>query len=135
MRRTIRLFLQPTTKQAEILLRILPEYDDCFKAVCAVGWQKRCNNGVKLHHETYWTLRTDYTSQMCSCCGDTHRYNCQTQSGFVCRNCGFELNAELKAARNIARQYLAQRRHVHFRRAAVSQPIVSAVRLGASPAL
>jgi len=25
----------------------------------------------------------------------------------VCRNCGFELNAELKAAWNIARKYLA----------------------------
>ena len=48
-----------------------------------------------------------YTSQICSCCGDTHRYNRQTQSGFVCRNCGFELNAELKAAWNIARKYLA----------------------------
>ena len=60
MRRTIRLFLEPTTKQAEILLRTLPEYTDCFNAVCAVGWQKRCKNAVKLHHETYWRLRTEH---------------------------------------------------------------------------
>ncbi|WP_134390911.1 hypothetical protein [Methylacidiphilum sp. Yel] len=60
MRRTIRLFLEPTTKQAEILLCTLPEYTDCFNAVCAVGWQKRCKNGVKLHPETYWTLRTEH---------------------------------------------------------------------------
>jgi putative transposase len=48
-----------------------------------------------------------YTSQTCSRCGHVHRSNRRSQSHFVCRVCGFELNADLNAARNIARKYLA----------------------------
>jgi putative transposase len=48
-----------------------------------------------------------HTSQACSRCGHVHRSNRRSQSRFVCRACGFELNADLNAARNIAGKYLA----------------------------
>jgi len=48
-----------------------------------------------------------HTSQACSRCGHTHRSNRRSQSRFLCRACGFELNADLNAARNIALKYLA----------------------------
>jgi IS605 OrfB family transposase len=48
-----------------------------------------------------------HTSQACSRCGHVHRSNRRSQSRFLCRACGFELNADLNASRNIARKYLA----------------------------
>ena len=48
-----------------------------------------------------------HTSQTCSSCGHVHRSNRRSQARFLCRACGFELNADLNAARNIARKYLA----------------------------
>jgi IS605 OrfB family transposase len=48
-----------------------------------------------------------HTSQACSHCGYVHRSNRVSQSRFLCRACGFELNADLNASRNIARKYLA----------------------------
>jgi putative transposase len=66
-----------------------------------------------------------HTSQMCSCCGHTARNNRRSRGRFVCRNCGYELHADLNAARNIAAKYHAS----GARRAAgglpVNQPIVS----------
>ena len=47
------------------------------------------------------------TSQRCSKCGYTARSNRKNQSLFVCGACGFSLNADLNAARNIAWKYLA----------------------------
>ncbi|MER3556427.1 MAG: hypothetical protein C4331_19395 [Meiothermus sp.] len=47
------------------------------------------------------------TSQRCSRCGHTHRSIRRSQSRFLCRACGFELNVDLNAARNIAWKYLA----------------------------
>jgi IS605 OrfB family transposase len=48
-----------------------------------------------------------HTSQACSRCGYVHRSNRVSQSRFLCRACGFELNADLNASRNIARKSLA----------------------------
>lgn len=48
-----------------------------------------------------------HTSQRCSKCGHIHRSNRRSQSRFVCRNCGFELNADLNGSRNIAHKYRA----------------------------
>jgi IS605 OrfB family transposase len=48
-----------------------------------------------------------HTSQCCSRCGHIHRSNRHSQSRFKCRNCGFELNADLNGSRNIAEKYLA----------------------------
>jgi putative transposase len=53
------------------------------------------------------TIDPCYTSQTCSRCGYVHRSNRLSQSRFLCRACGFELNADLNAARNIVRKYLA----------------------------
>jgi IS605 OrfB family transposase len=52
--------------------------------------------GVDPHH----------TSQRCSRCGHIHRSNRHSQSRFKCRNCGFELNADLNGSRNIVEKYL-----------------------------
>ncbi|MCX6023875.1 MAG: transposase [Chloroflexi bacterium] len=48
-----------------------------------------------------------HTSQQCSRCGYVHRSNRRSPSRFVCRECRFELNADLNASRNIAQKYLA----------------------------
>jgi len=48
-----------------------------------------------------------YTSQKCSKCGHTEKANRRTQSEFGCRKCGFTLNADLNAARNIRANHLA----------------------------
>ncbi|HXT36757.1 MAG TPA: transposase [Chloroflexota bacterium] len=54
-----------------------------------------------------------YTSQTCSACGHCERANRQSQSSFRFCRCGFALNADHNAARNIAY------------RAAANQPMVS----------
>lgn len=48
-----------------------------------------------------------YTSQKCSRCAYIHRGNRKSQSVFLCRQCGYELNADLNGAKNIAEKYLA----------------------------
>jgi putative transposase len=48
-----------------------------------------------------------HTSQKCSCCGHSARTNRRSQSIFKCRQCGYHLNADLNAARNIAAKYRA----------------------------
>ena len=48
-----------------------------------------------------------HTSQTCSCCGHTARNNRRSQSVFICRRCGYHLNADLNGARNIAAKYRA----------------------------
>ena len=48
-----------------------------------------------------------YTSKMCSRCGYVHRGNRKSQSVFLCKKCGYELNADLNGAKNIAVKYLA----------------------------
>src|SRR4029453_376248 len=48
-----------------------------------------------------------HTSQRCSCCGHTARNNRRSQSEFKCRQCGYHLNADLNAARNIWAKYRA----------------------------
>jgi IS605 OrfB family transposase len=48
-----------------------------------------------------------FTSQQCSHCGHTAKKNRQGSS-FLCTNCGFSLNADLNASRNIARLGIAR---------------------------
>ncbi|WP_220197544.1 zinc ribbon domain-containing protein [Ktedonospora formicarum] len=48
-----------------------------------------------------------HTSQTCSRCGHQARNNRRSQSLFLCRVCGFSLNADLNASRNIREKYLA----------------------------
>lgn len=47
-----------------------------------------------------------YTSQKCSVCGYISRSNRQHQAIFKCKHCGFSLNADLNASRNIKQNYL-----------------------------
>lgn len=42
-----------------------------------------------------------FTSQKCSACGHVYKGN-RNGSQYLCRNCGFELHADLNASRNIA---------------------------------
>lgn len=44
-----------------------------------------------------------YTSQTCSSCGYIDKENRETQEKFICKSCGFTLNADHNAAINIAR--------------------------------
>lgn len=48
-----------------------------------------------------------HTSQTCSKCGFQHRSNRRSQSLFLCRQCGYCLNADLNAAQNIRAKHLA----------------------------
>src|SRR5690242_1457928 len=48
-----------------------------------------------------------HTSQTCSRCGYQHRSNRRSQSLFLCRSCGYCLNADLNASINIRDKYLA----------------------------
>ena len=48
-----------------------------------------------------------HTSQACSRCGHTARNNRRSQSVFICRQCGYHLNADLNGARNIRAKYRA----------------------------
>ena len=65
-----------------------------------------------------------YTSQKCSRCGYVSRSNRIDQSHFVCKHCGFSLNADLNASRNIAKNYLTflQKREVRAG-AGISAPV------------
>ena len=48
-----------------------------------------------------------HTSQMCSQCGYQGRSNRRSQSLFLCRACGYEINADLNASYNIREKHLA----------------------------
>jgi len=48
-----------------------------------------------------------HTSQTCSHCGYQHRSNRRSQSLFLCRTCGYNLNADLNAAKNIREKHIA----------------------------
>lgn len=60
-----------------------------------------------------------YTSQKCSVCGHTYKGN-RNGSDFRCRKCGFQLHADLNAARNIAHDGISA-----VGRLPVNQPIVA----------
>jgi IS605 OrfB family transposase len=77
-----------------------------------------------------------HTSQTCSACGYQARNNRRSRSRFVCRACGFELHADLNAARNIAAKYRASRGTPSTGAplsTGVSSPLRSVVRQHASP--
>ena len=48
-----------------------------------------------------------HTSQQCSRCGHQARNNRRSQSLFLCRECGYCLNADYNAAKNIREKHLA----------------------------
>jgi putative transposase len=60
MQRTIRLEITPSPAQAALLAETSRQFTAVFNAVCAVGWEQKITNGVKLHHATYYPLRSVY---------------------------------------------------------------------------
>jgi IS605 OrfB family transposase len=66
-----------------------------------------------------------HTSQTCSCCGHVARNNRRSRGRFVCRRCGYELHADLNAARTLAAKYHAGRGTASTGGLPVNQPIVS----------
>ncbi|HEY3992084.1 MAG TPA: transposase [Ktedonobacteraceae bacterium] len=58
MDRTIVAQLNPIPEQAEILKRTLQEYTACFNEVARTGFETECSNGVELHKQTYYPLRS-----------------------------------------------------------------------------
>jgi IS605 OrfB family transposase len=66
-----------------------------------------------------------HTSQACSRCGHIARNNRRSRGRFQCRSCGFALNADLNAARNIAAKYHAGGAIRHAGGLPVNEPIVS----------
>jgi putative transposase len=73
-----------------------------------------------------------HTSQTCSKCGYQHRANRRSQSLFLCRHCGYCLNADLNAAKNIREKYLASLAQDGISVLSgfcVSEPIVSDLRV------
>ena len=66
------------------------------------------------------------TSQKCSACGYISRFNRQSQTAFKCKHCGFSLNADLNASRNIRQNYLDAT--CYPGRVPVNEPIVVPVR-------
>ncbi len=65
------------------------------------------------------SVKPEYTSQRCSKCGFSHKWN-RHGLRFRCGNCGFELNADLNASRNI--DILGRSEYV---RLLVNKPIVA----------
>jgi putative transposase len=53
MDRTLRLPLNPTTEQAEILLETMRQFTQSFNLVCAEGWRLHEGNAYTLHKLTY----------------------------------------------------------------------------------
>ena len=70
-----------------------------------------------------------YTSQRCSKCGYICRSN-RKQHSFYCKQCGFKLNSDLNASRNICMKALDS--YKLYNGAVVNQPIASAETPGAS---
>jgi putative transposase len=58
---------------------------------------KAAYKGVHVHF-----VDARYSSQACSQCGSIDKRNRVCQSEFSCKHCGFSLNADLNAARNLA---------------------------------
>ena len=60
----------------------------CYKAALS---------GIQVVEEDPW-----HTSQQCSRCRHTERGNRPRQAAFRCKACGYEVHADLNAARNLA---------------------------------
>jgi putative transposase len=76
------------------------------------------------------------TSQTCSKCGYHHRSNRRSQSLFKCRQCGYCLNADLNASKNIREKYITSLASVDTSSlvgTSVNVPIVSTLRSEGQP--
>jgi putative transposase len=115
--------IQHTPQGAIVVLENLSNIRDNSK-IGRGKQNKNVDNKRKLHSWTFAQLygfiaykgqehgicveRVDprHTSQTCSKCGYQHRSNRRSQSLFQCRQCGYTLNADLNAAKNIRDKHL-----------------------------
>ena len=58
MQRTVRLALYPTPDQVHGLSQTVAGFTEAFNQVCAYGWQHMEKNGVRLHHATYYAVKS-----------------------------------------------------------------------------
>jgi putative transposase len=116
--------VQSTPQGATIVLENLKNIRDTSKMGRGKG-NKNVDNKRRLHSWSFAQLYSfvEYkaqargirvvkidprlTSQTCSHCGHQARNNRRSQSLFLCRSCGYQLNADLNAAYNIREKYLA----------------------------
>jgi putative transposase len=82
---------------------------------------KAMAKGISVEH-----IDARYTSQRCSKCGFVCRSN-RKQHEFCCKHCGYRLNADLNASRNICNKHLDS--YKLSDRADVNQLIVGAEKL------
>jgi len=66
---------------------------------------KAQSKGIKVVY-----INPKYTSQRCSKCGYVSKSNRKDQSHFKCSSCGYTVNADLNASRNIAINYLVSQK-------------------------
>jgi putative transposase len=76
-----------------------------------------------------------HTSQQCNRCGHQARNNRRARGLFKCRQCGYELHADLNASRNIAAKYRASVGISDTGGLSVMQPIVAQPSAGAASRL
>ena len=57
MQRTLRIQLDPSSAQADMLVATSRQFTDVFNHVCRYGWTEGITNGVKLHHATYYPMK------------------------------------------------------------------------------
>jgi transposase len=60
MDRTIVLQLNPTHEQTTLLRQTLDQHTACFNTVATHGFTSQCSNGVQLHKDTYYPLRSQF---------------------------------------------------------------------------
>ena len=70
------------------------------RSIQGMGWGNFLN---MLEYKSNNTIKVDprYTSQTCTSCGLIDKNNRKTQSKFECLGCGYKLNADINASRNI----------------------------------
>jgi putative transposase len=74
------------------------------KSILDQGWYEARR---QLEYKQKWrggdllAVPAKYTSQKCSCCGHVDKESRVSQSDFCCTKCGFVLNADINAAKNI----------------------------------
>lgn len=74
------------------------------KSILDVGWyafETKLAYKLAEHGGTLTKVDPKYTSQTCSNCGHCEADNRKTQVEFKCLKCGFEINADINAAKNI----------------------------------
>jgi len=110
--------VQPATPGGTIVFENLKDIRDTSKMTRKAETKRRLHSWTfdQLYHFTMYkaqergiqVVKIDprHTSQTCSKCGYHARNNRRSQSLFLCRQCGYCLNADYNAAKNIREKYI-----------------------------